>query len=581
MGFGQPNSSSVYSTCHPTIEKPLTTTDHQHPAQAPATGADGDSLAIPTAAAPMGLTPPSGDVPVLNDPGLAAELARLARGQDEVLVIANAYTVCVRRRPPSGGAWQMLCCGELGSDAIEAAKPLSRKRLTWAAVAGAPWEADPETVPITKGTVALLNRWLKTSNDDEGGREGDVTPAIKEELTYLAGWRCQFTGCGRDLKSHAATGTRGRFSYFAHIVAASEDGPRGHPVLSKLWASELKNFMLLCDECHRLIDKVNPAKYTVEVLQQMREDSIAEVKRLLDSLQHKTAEVIAIVGNIAGQPAQFSIDDAHEALWGLGLRSAETKVSRYFYPGGQHHDVHSPGYWTSLFQQMKQDMPLLRTLLDGTRSGAARPRLAVFPLHSMSVLLLAGRVLGDNEGTHLFQPHRNKVGLGTRWAWPKRELPTSALDKFKLEQLHPHATGEEDAILVVALTSDIVAPRMPTACAQGDEFLLPTLRITGPTFDKDCMQQPQDLQLFALAVDAAMRKLQDDWKVRRVHLFVSAPTTAVLLVGQKMQARHHADFICHEALPGAGGVYKPTIEITPKLVRELVTGQAITHPLQN
>jgi hypothetical protein len=540
----------------------LTTPELQHPAQALVAGEDGESPASPAASARTGLTPPSGDVPVLHDAGLAAELARLARGQDEVLVIANAYTVCVRHRPAPGGAWQMVCCGELGIDAIEAAKPLCRKRLTWAAVADAPWEADPETVPKTKGTVGLLNRWLKTSNDDEGGREGDVTPAIKEELTYLAGWRCQFTGCGRDLKSHAATSTRGRFSYFAHIVAASEDGPRGDPVLSKLWASELKNFMLLCDECHRLIDKVNPAKYTVQVLQQMREDSIAEVKRLLDSLQHKPAEVIAIVGNIAGQPAQFSMDDAHEALWGQGLRSTETKVSRYLYPGGQHHDVHSSGYWTSLFQQMKQDMPLLQTLLDGTRSGA-------------------GRVLGDNEGTHLFQPHRNKVGAGTRWAWRKGDMPLAELDKFKLEELHPHAEGQEEAVLVVALTSDIVASRMPIACAQDGVFLLPTLRITGPTFDKDCIQHPQDLQLFALAVDAGMRKLQDDWKVRRVHLFVSAPTTAALLVGQKMQARHHADFICHEALPGASGAYLPTIEITAKLVRELVTGQALTHPLQH
>ena len=339
--------------------------------------------------------------------------------------------------------------------------------------------------------------------------------------------------------------------------------------------------MLLCDECHRLIDKVNPAKYTVEVLQKMRDDSIAEVKRLLDSLQHKPAEVIAIVGNIAGQPAQFSMDDAQEALWGQDLRSAETKVSRYFYPGGQHHDVHSPGYWMSLFQQMKKDIPLLQTLLDGTRTGAARPRLAVFPLHSTSVLVLTGRVLGDNEGTHIFQPHRDTVGRGTRWAWPRGEVPLAALDKFKLEELHHHVARQEEAILVVALTSDIVATRMPAGCAHDDKLLLPTLRITGPTFDKDCMQQPQDLQLFGLAVDAAMRRLQDDWKVRRVHLFVSAPASAALLVGQKMQARHHADFICHEALPGAGGSYKVTIEITPELVRELVSGQAHSHPLQH
>ena len=79
--------------------------------------------------------------------------------------------------------------------------------------------------------------------------------------------------------------------------------------------------MLMCDECHRLIDKVNPAKYTVEVLRKMREDYIAEVQRLLGNLQHKPAEVVAIIGNIAGQPPQFSIDDAQEALWGRKLRS--------------------------------------------------------------------------------------------------------------------------------------------------------------------------------------------------------------------------------------------------------------------
>ncbi|BCQ28155.1 hypothetical protein NK8_63440 (plasmid) [Caballeronia sp. NK8] len=112
------------------------------------------------------------------------------------------------------------------------------------------------------------------------------------------------------------------------------------------------------------------------------------------------------------------MDDAHEALWGAGLRSNDAKPARYFYPGGQHHDVHSAAYWTSLFQQMKLDLPMLQTLLNGTRAGVSRPRLSVFPMHSTSVLLLAGRVLGDTEGTHLFQPHRNKVGAGTRWAWP-------------------------------------------------------------------------------------------------------------------------------------------------------------------
>ncbi|MCP5285463.1 MAG: SAVED domain-containing protein [Burkholderiaceae bacterium] len=518
--------------------------------------------------------------PIVNDEELAKEFRRLAQGEGDVLVIANTHTVSVRHRRTATAAWEVVCGGELGVEALEAAKPLTRKRLLWATTAAVPSEVNPDSMTVAKASVALLNRWLKGSVD-ETGREGDVTQAIKDDLTYLAGWRCQFSGCGRDLKRHGATGGRGRFSYFAHIVAASPSGPRGHPQDSKLLASEPSNFMLLCDECHRLIDKVNPSKYTVEVLRKMREDNIAEVARLLDTLKHKPAEVIAVVGNIAGQAAQFSMDDAHEAMWGVGLRSTEAKPTRYFYPGGQNHDVHSAAYWGSLFQQMKSDLPALQTLLNGTRTGAARPRLAIFPMHSTSVLLLAGRVLGDTAGTQLFQPHRNKVGPGTRWAWPAPgTLPMPPLDKFSVQVLQTQAPGQAEAILVVALTSDIEADRMTSACVADGRLALPALRVVGPSFDKDCMQQPEDLQLFGLAVDVAMRKLQEEWRVRKVHLFVSAPASAVVVVGQKLQARHHAEFICHESMAGPSSAYRATIEITPTSVRELVSGMAQTLSLQ-
>lgn len=527
------------------------------------------------------LSEPVADFPALDDGALAAELLRLRDASGEVLIIANSYTVCVLHRVTPTAAWERVCCGELGENSVEATKALTRGRLLWARTTGAPWDADPAVLPTVESKVSLLRAWLKESSGATGGREGDVTPAIKEELTYLAGWRCQFAGCGKDLRRHAATGGYGRFSYFAHIVAASENGPRGDPVLSKQLASELSNFMLLCDECHRLIDKINPAKYTVEILRKMREDNIAEVSRLLGTLQHKPVEVVAIIGNVSGQSAQFSMDDAHEALWGIGLRSAETKPTRYFYPGGQHHDVHSAAYWTSLFQQLKSDLPILQTLLNGTRSGTSRPRLAIFPLHSTSVLLLAGRVLGDAAGTHLFQPHRNKVGPETRWAWPAVNAEQS-LDKlkYKVETLRPHHTGQDEATLVVALTSDIEAARMPPYCAASNELLLPTLRITGPTFDKDCIQQPEDLQLVGRAVDDAVRTLQDEWRVRKVYLFVSAPTSVAVLVGQKMQARHHAEYVCHESLAEPGSPYKATIEITPTRVRELVSMERLSHPIQ-
>lgn len=527
------------------------------------------------------LNPPPPSLPIVDDEELAQELSRIIRGTGEALIIANTYTVCLLQREKESLPWQRVCCGEFGDAAMEATRQIARKRLWWVSTDEAPWGIDPMTVSLAKTTLGSVRQWLRKSID-ETGREGDVTQAIKDELTYLAAWRCQFSGCGRDLKNHGATGVRGRFSYFAHIVAASASGPRGDRINSKLLASEPSNFMLLCDECHRLIDKVNPAKYTVEVLRKMREASIDEVRRLLENLRYRSAVVIAIIGNVAGQPPQFSMDDAQEALWTSRLRASNGKPDWYFNQGGQHHDVHSPGYWLSLFQTMKTDLPRIQALLNGTsQGGQPRERLAVFPLHSTSVLLLAGRILGDMAGTHLFQPHRNRVGQGTRWGWPESDaLPRQLLGKFRVEERVPHSAGQNEACLVVALTSDVPANRMPSTCATNGHLGLPTLRIVGPAFDKDCMQHPEDVQLLGLAVDAAVRRLQDEWCVTKVNLFVSAPTTAAIVVGQKMQARHQATYICHEAAAGPGSPYLATIEITSTSVRELVSGQAHSLSLQ-
>lgn len=555
-----------------------------------------------TASAPAGgptgaTTTALGAPPVQFPPQRDAEMAALVLAQvapQQLLVVANTFTVALYSRAVATDAWSPLCSGELGDATGDALKPCAPKRLWWASTDQAPWAVPVDQLQPVAAPKALIARWMKAA-DKETGREGGVTDAVYEEVTSLAAWRCQFSGCGKDLKTHGTGRVRMRTSYFAHIVASSPTGPRGCQVESRLLADNPTNFLLLCDECHRLIDKVAPGIYTTPVLRRMREESIAEVDRLLSALQHQAAEVIAIVGNIAGQPPQFSIRDAQEALWGRKLRTQSNSAKWFFYPGGQHHSPHQADYWPSLFRTMRMDLPRLQGLLNGTSEGGApRPKLAVFPLHCTSVLILAGRVLGDMAGTTLFQPHRNVLDGRTRWAWPadaqpmqpaaltapaSPAAPSAPPGKFTLTELRAHTVDADEACLVVALTSAIPAARMPSSCATGDALALPTLLI-GPELGKDCIQQPSDLEALAVTVDEAMRRLQDEWGVKRVHLFVSAPATATLLVGQKMQARHQAAYVCHEALGGPGSAYAPTIELTSTHVRELVSGQAQTIELQ-
>lgn len=508
------------------------------------------------------------ECPALADSDMAAELHRIERGTDLVLVIANAYTVCLLICKHGDTEWLRHCSGEFGEKSLKAAKPLMKKRLTWADTEGDPVSVDPATVEAVTTTVGGIRNWLKQSDKVTKGRQGHATSEIKRLLPYLAGWRCQFEGCGCDLGMHEATGQTGNYSYFAHIVASSADGPRGDPVESPQLASEPENFMLLCDKCHRLIDKIAPKAFDAETLRRMRARNIAEVRRLLNTLQHRTTEVVAILGNIAGQPAQLGQRDVDEALWSAELRSSKD-VEYFFNPGAQHHDVHSPAYWSSLFQQLTRDLPRLQDMLEGTRAGSTRPRMAIFPQHSTSVMLLAGRVLGDTAGVHIFQPHRNQPADVPRWAWPE-DAPIPPADKYRLEVLREAEGQPEEANLIVGLTFNVSASRMPPECATGGEFKLPTLLIVPPEPNRHCIQHPDDLSLFGQTVDEAMRQLLDVWRVRRVHLFVCSPASAVVVTGQKMQARQHPEYVVYESLPGGPDApFTPTIAITASWVREV------------
>lgn len=516
----------------------------------------------------------------LSDDELAASFRKALASGSELLFIANKFKVALFEKLAATSPWKAIARGEFGNECIAAVSAsLRTKRVFWDATS----LADPQSVDLATVTPvlvkkALITSWVRTA-DQLTGRLGHVSPEVKREVAYLAAYRCQFPGCGRDLGEHAATGGKGVFSYFAHIVAASADGPRGDPIESPLLVDEPSNFLLLCDECHRLIDKVDPDTYKTAVLRKMRADSIHEVKRLLGTLRYPEADVMYLLGNVTGQVPHISERDMDEALWASGLRRSSKNAVSYFAFGGQHHAPHEPSYWSAVFATLKFDLPNLQANLNGVRTGGGpRPRLAVFPFHGTSILLLAGRLLGDMAGTHVFQPHRNKIGetWGTRWAWPTDAVvPTQG--KFKVKTLKDHTGTEEAANLIVSLTFPVATARLAPVSADNGNLTLPTIEISVENFGHSTIRHPSDLTLFGAAVDEALKHLQDVWNVKKVHLYVGAPAGAVLLIGQKMQARHHATFVCYESLPD-NGAFAPTIEISSQQIRTV--GHDLTVSLQ-
>lgn len=517
-------------------------------------------------------------LPTMVDADLAAAVATKLASGEHILVEANKYTGAIFNSPSESGPWSLLCGGELGDAFFAVAKKKTSATRLWLVTT---LESVPTTlVPVSLTKTQLKVPQLKKWQTLDEGRMGHASPETRVRVAALAANRCQFAGCGEDLTMHATTGKAGVYSYYAHIVAASPDGPRGHKTLSAQLADDPDNFLLLCDKCHRLVDKVDPDTYKEDVLQRMRADSIGRVNRLLRTLRYKEVERLYILGNITGQMPHISDRDADEALWNAKLRASTKDAESVFEFGRAHHSPHDDGYWLAVFKTLAYDVPTLQGRINGLRnSGAPRPPLSVFPLHGTSVLLLAGRLLGDMAGTHVFQPHRNKVGEHeiTRWSWPDDATPPPS-DKYKVSVLQTAPNGQTDeAVLLVSLTFGITVERLPAPAGLGGSLTLPTVEISVENPNAQVIRHPDDLVLFGAAVDDALKILQDTWKVKKVRLFIGAPTSAVLKVGQKLQARHHSTFLCHEPLArGPDAMFAPTIEISPGTVRAVGIGQSVS-----
>jgi hypothetical protein len=514
--------------------------------------------------------PAASSVVPLSDDALARTIEESVEAAAELLVVANGFTALVAIRTVDGN-WKELGRGDFGLKSGAAAKRAVKVgKLRWRDVEMSPSECDLSLETSKFATSAFIDCWLKDADSLTGssGRGDAPKKDDQQELGYLCGWRCQ-----------SLSGTAGNFSYFAHIIASSPKGPRGDKLLSGEHADDITNIMLMCDECHRRIDRIDPDRFTVDVLRQMRQDSINEVKRLLDTLRFEDSLPIVVMGNITAQSPRFIQRDAEEAMWTRRLRMAASGSERYFYNGGQLHNPHAAHYWGALFESLKDDIPMLRKRLNGTlrADGNAMP-LAIFPLHCTSMLVLAGRMIGEGSRIIVFQFDRDRPSNlpGGKWAFNDGVSPPPE-SKYCVTELASHGGGDE-ACLFVSLTYKVEPNRVPATLYQQGKFAVGALEVTAgdqAALRPDIIGHPADLDLVSRALQEAVQRLQDGWKVKKIHLFIGAPASACFKIGQKLQARHHAAFVCYESLPGSGTPFLPTIVISNDKVEELQSGNSI------
>lgn len=121
-----------------------------------------------------------------------------------------------------------------------------------------------------------------------GCTRGKASPDTntQRQLFASSGGYCQNPSCNQALFVEAGT-QNVSVAEMAHIFAAQDDGPRANPELSKEERGQFSNLILLCANCHSIIDKA-PEAFPDRVVIRWKSDHEARIAAAFGAVRYET-----------------------------------------------------------------------------------------------------------------------------------------------------------------------------------------------------------------------------------------------------------------------------------------------------
>jgi hypothetical protein len=271
-----------------------------------------------------------------------------------------------------------------------------------------------------------------------------ISEATKLQLWVKSAGRCEFRGCNKPVWYNGLTLSEGNFSQVAHIIASSEDGPRGGDQSENLQV-DFSNLMLLCQPCHKEIDNT-PSKYPVELLRKWKaehEDRIEMQTSYPEDISRSTMLVCTI--NIGDRLTPINQEAIRNAMFPKfptdpkGIKILEQEFDRN---GNINH-------WQN-FAEEKIKKKLQKTLEEGVDEVRIK-HLSIFAIAPMPLLFFLGKCIGDPIPCDIYQSHRNIENTSKTWNWQESNTEVS---EFRVNTLLKK-TGKK-IILKLAISDSLM-----------------------------------------------------------------------------------------------------------------------------
>lgn len=252
--------------------------------------------------------------------------------------------------------------------------------------------------------------WHNICNAKEcmANKRKKINQGTVAELWWRAAGRCEFNGCQKPLYKHVITMQDCNISNIAHIIAVSSDGARGESDLTPDERNNISNLMLMCPDCHRLIDHEGKLQYTVKQLRDMKSHHEQRMEMLTGLKEDKQARIVTFGSKIGDAEPYFNEATLHDTLLPEFYPSPDGIIDL----GGNWYTPDNG--WEEFWKEEEKSIDFVcKNKILTTLPHWKNKRIALFALAPMPSLVKLGTILNNKNDVKVFQFMRGPVS----WKW--------------------------------------------------------------------------------------------------------------------------------------------------------------------
>lgn len=361
---------------------------------------------------------------------------------------------------------------------------------------------------------------MKKSQDRTTREMTDVTRSIKRsvesELWGRAAGRCEFDGCNKILYRSPLTQEKVNIAEKAHIYSFSEHGARGHGIFVKdtEGLNAIDNLMLLCHDCHRLIDSdLNGIHYSAELLRKWKRDHEQRVEQATGITENKRTHILVFGANTGKVPSKINYQDVMEAVFPEWLPDSPQPTDLSMSWSGEDHTVI---YWQAQLEELKRNFA---RMVGHKLSDPSTKHFSIFALAPIPLLVAFGSLITDKPPCSTYQLHREP---SPSWKWREDDHDLG----FRIV---PPAECSGPPVLALSL-SDSIDPARIARSLQGPMAIW-EITVTSP--HNDLIQSEAQLCEFRKILRACIVQIGEvHGKDVPIHILPAIPISCAIDLGR-------------------------------------------------